>query len=171
MRNKKTIIGIAIFVAILVLGVGYAAISGVELSIAGTAEMKNVDLDVFFTETKSVDVGTTNATVVATPDVGGLTAEIEVTDLERVNDTVTATYTIKNNETDVAAEITQGTITVDKSEYFQVTTDIGSGKVIQPQQTTTVTVTVTVIKTPILDTNSSTSIEVLLEADPVEPTP
>lgn len=174
MRNRKTLIGFALIVAVLVLGVGYAAITGVHPTISGSAEMQDVDLKVSFTDSTSMNddgcVDCTNVVVDAVAVDGELTAELTITGLERVGDTVTATYELQNEETDVAANITQGTIVVSKSEYFEVTTDVGTGFVIEPGDTHEVTVTVTVIKTPIESANSTTTITVPLNADPVEPT-
>ena len=40
MKKKKTFMGMAIIIAILVLGVGYAAVEGVDLFVTGTANIK-----------------------------------------------------------------------------------------------------------------------------------
>ena len=175
MRNRKTLIGFALIVAVLVLGVGYAAITGVNPTISGSAAVDNVDLKVVFTNDTDSDTSgcpnCENVDVTATAVDGELTAEIEVVGLTRVGDVVTATYTLRNDETDVAATITESDIDVDKDDYFEVTTDVGAGFVIQPGATHEVIVTVEVIKTPILEANSTTTLSVQLAANPVEPTP
>jgi len=62
---------LAIFVAILVLGVGYAAVSNVNLVIEGDATAANYDLNVHFIDETSVDVTNANYLnkVAGTPDV------------------------------------------------------------------------------------------------------
>ena len=165
MRQRKTIIGLAILVAVLIRGVGYASITGISLTIGGDASVAEVDLDVKFTNV-TTSPGTTNATVDAeiTSDT---TATIDVTDLERVGDEVTATYTIKNNETDLSATLAVPEVVVSNTTYFEVTTDMTAARTLAAQATTTVTVTVRVKKTPVLSTDDTTTITVSIDAEPV----
>lgn len=61
MRKKKTFMGMAIVIAILILGVGYAAIEGVDLFVNGTANVSaNADFSVEFDTSHTVVLSTTD---------------------------------------------------------------------------------------------------------------
>lgn len=170
MKNKKSLLSLGLLALILVLGVGYAVVSSVDLTISGNVSA-NSDLKVSFT-------GATDASddrVTATSTADGLIATINVQNLAAVNDTVTATYTIQNKETDVKASVSKPKITVvsaedgsDLSEYFVVTTSVDTDAVeIEAGQTADVTVTVKLAKTPLTDATSTAKVTVVLTASPV----
>ena len=178
MKKKKSMIFLALLVAVFVLGVGYAAVSGVNLTLNGSAATETKDLDVAFNGTTSQNANGTGATVTPTVEIpsgahGTKQANLEVTGLKAVGDTVTATYTIENFETDLSADITTSSITVGKSEFFEVTTNIddstGTPTRVAAGATTNLVVTVRVKKLPILEADSTTSISVVLDAEPVQP--
>lgn len=163
MKKQKSILGVGLLVLVLVLGVGYAVVSSVDLTITGTAGVKTSDLKVSFEGTVATDP---TEKVTATATKGELTATINVKDLE-LNDTVTATYTIQNEETDVNASVIKASITNDKAEYFEVTTDMDdTAKTINAGATGTVKVTVKLIKTPIAEADSTANITIKLTASP-----
>ena len=81
---------------------------------------------------------------------------------------LTKLYTIKNNDTTLAATIAQKSVTVDPSGYFEVTTDLGTGKTLDAEGTLDVVVTVKLAKMPVSSDNSSANITVNLTATPVE---
>ena len=164
MKNQKSILGMGILILVLILGVGYAVVSSVNLDITGTAAVKGANLKVSFNgETTKSDENK----VTATSTDGTLSANISVKDLE-LNESVTATYTIKNEETDVNASIIKASIDNDKSDFFEVTTDVdATAKTITSEGTGTVTVTVKLIKTPISSDDSTANISVKLTATPV----
>lgn len=165
MKNKKSLLSFCLLALVLVLGVGYAVVSSVDLTIGGTAKVKGSDLKVAFNGTTSVS-DEDKVTASATADA--LTASIAVTDLT-LGDSVTATYTIQNKETDVNASIIKDSIVVDKTEYFKVTTDVDStAKTIEAGETATVTVTIELIKTPVDTSDSTANITVTLKATPVQ---
>ena len=172
MKKKNSIIVLAILVAVLVLGVGYAAVSTNNLNITGDAKTKDEKVDVVFTGTVTTDVtgAGAGAAVSATAEANSLVADIHVTGLAAVGDTVTATYTIKNRESTLSASIIQDSITNSKSEFFSVSTDMTTAKTVAHGATTTVTVTVQLIKVPIVSEDSTTNISVVLEASAVQPT-
>lgn len=166
MKNKKSLLSFGLLALVLVLGVGYAVVSSVNLDISGTAKVKGTDLKVSFNGTTTVSSADK---VTATATDGTLNATIAVKDLT-LNEAVTATYTIKNEETDVNASVVKASIENDKSAYFEVTTDVdSSAKTIDAAGTGTVTVTVKLIKTPVADTDSTATIKVNLTASPVQP--
>lgn len=174
-KNNRLVLGLVALV--LFLGVGYAVVSGVDLTISGTASTVTTDLDVFFTgDTETDTTGATRdgatenpATVTATATEEGLTATIAVTNLEKVGDTVTATYTIKNNEDSLSASILKSTITQTKNTYFKVTTSVDTNPLVLTHGATgNVTVTVELIKVPVESTDCTDNIEITLAATPVE---
>ena len=167
MKNKKSLLGLGLLALVLVLGVGYAVVSSQNLSISGTASVAASTLDVVFTEDiTTAGKGTTTAT-----KTSDLAATISVTGLTEVGDVATATYTIKNNEKDLAAEITKASITNNKEAFFKVTTTVDStATTIAKEGTATVTVTVELIKMPIEESDSTATISVNLLATPVQPT-
>lgn len=169
MRKRKMILGLGMLASVLVLGVGYAVVSNKTLNIGGTATVAASELNVSFNGTTSVsDVGKVTATAVA----DGLNANITVTNLSEVNQSVTATYTIQNKEKDLKASILKNEITVSKEEYFDVTTSVDSVPLVISNggaETGTVTVTIKLKKKPIDEPSSSTNITVSLTATPVQP--
>lgn len=61
MRKKKTFTGMIIFLAILVLGVGYATVSNVQLFVNGTANVKaNADFSVEFDTSHEIKFSSSN---------------------------------------------------------------------------------------------------------------
>ena len=167
MNKKRTILGGAILVAVLMLGIGYAAINSITLNITGSAKADPSDenfkvvFDRDVTPTTS-DAGTT-ATITddeaATMTVSGLTAK---------GDVATATYTIKNASPDLSANVEVTTNSISNTEYFKITSSLGKATLTN-NDTTTVTVTVELLKTPVTDSVTG-NIDVKLTATPAQPT-
>lgn len=169
MKNQKSLLWLSLVVFVLILGVGYAVVSSVGLDITGTATVADSTLKVAFNgETEVSD----ETKVTATSVDDSLSASITVTGLTKVGESVTATYTIKNEETDLEASYTLATdngIENSNPDYFTVTTDVDTGsKTIAAEGTNTVTVTVTLKALPVESTNSTANIKVNLTATPVE---
>jgi len=175
MKNRKGLIGLVIIVAVLVLGIGYAAVTAVNLQITGTAAAKSNELKVGFDGVVSTDLthatgATATGTNSGTLTTGVTSATITVSDLAKVGDYVVVTYEIKNYETDLDASVYVSNIAPASNEYFTVTTDMtGSdhAKSIAAGGTTTVAVTVTLTKMPIEQADESASITIDLTATPV----
>ncbi len=163
MKKKSNYLLVVLFALSFILGVGYAVVNSISLTITGTASAVTEDLDVYFTSSTSGS----NSKVTATASAGGLTASINVSDLT-LNETVTATYNVENNETDVAALLSQESLTNSNTEHFTVTATIdNSGYVCtKKSKTTKVTITVKMIKTPVAETDSSANITLKLKAEP-----
>lgn len=166
MRSKKSSIGIVILIAVLILGIGYAAISSKTLNITGNANAVPSDSNfvVKFTgtpeTTKTLETSTVTATI-----TNDLNATINVDGLTTTGDKATATYTILNDSPELSAALKVGTITNSNEEYFKVTADIAAPTTIEATATTTVTITVELIKTPI--DNQAATITVPVVAEPV----
>ena len=168
--KRRNFFALALVAMVLVLGVGYATVSQVILTISGDAAVKDTDLKVVFNGNTTTDLSgksSDDAAVEASSVDGGLTANIKVTGLTKVGETVSATYEIENRETDLNASVIEKTITNDKSEFFEVTTDMTTAKPIAAEGKTTVTVTVKLIKLPIISDDSTANITVELTATPV----
>ncbi len=166
MKHKKNAMTVAILALIFLLGVGYAVVSSVNLTITGSAGAQSEDIDVSFNGTTTVS----NASKVqASATAGTLGANIAVSDLT-LNETVTATYTVVNKETDVAATLANTSITNNKSTYFEVTTSINptTGTICPNNGTATVTVSVKMIKTPVASADSTANITLNYSATPVD---
>lgn len=164
MNRKKTLYGLGLLALILVLGVGYAAVSEVTLNIDGSATVASEALKVSFNGVTDTE---DDGKVVASSTDNSLNASIQVTNLT-LNEAVSATYTIKNQETDVDANVIKKQISNDKPEFFEVTTSVDdSAETITAGGTGTVTVTVRLIKTPIETSDSTANIQIDLTASPV----
>ena len=164
MRNKKSLLSICLFALVLILGVGYAVVNYVDVSISGTAGAKAEPIKASFTDkTKVSDASKVTATATANT----LSGTIKVTGLT-LNETVTATYTIQNKETDVDATVKQQSITNSNTEYFEVTTDATTAKTVSKGGSVEVTVSVKLKKTPVTEADSTATIGVTFRATPVD---
>lgn len=159
MKKRNLTFGIFMLCAVLVMGIGFAAVSGV-LNLSGTAKFSGKDATstaitsaVKFTKAEADGKFCTTASLGDT----GMNATMAVT-VNETRETVpagetytaTATFTIKYDTTDKtlphvqfddpASKIsTSGTV-----ENFQVTTDwAGQTKTLAPGDETTITVTIT----------------------------
>lgn len=165
MKNKRSLLSFGLIALILVLGVGYAAVNGVDLTINGTATAQTSDLKVSF---KKVDAESTGAAKIEnTVTDGDVEDTFTITDLA-LNETVTLTYTVQNKETDVAAVLSEKTaLTNSNKTYFNATYTIDDAN-IAAGGTTTVTVTVTLIKTPVKAEDNAATFNLVLAANPAQ---
>jgi len=168
MRNKKSLLSLGMLAIVLVLGVGYAVIQEVGLSITGTAAAPTEDIAVAFTDVQIADEYKDffNMEENATSIGDGLTAKIAAKDLV-LNQPVEITYVITNNETDVSAKVTPGEIGNTNTEYFSVTTNFTAEDTLAPGQPKNVVVTITLNKTPVVSENNSTTITIPFTATAV----
>lgn len=170
MKNKKSLLSFGLLALVLVLGVGYAVVSNVDLTIGGSASVEEADLKVSF---KSVEVDKTSANEnieVNNTVTDGAIADTFTISKMALNDEVVLTYTVQNKETDVAATLTEKdgiTISNDNEEYFSATSEIVDSNIPANGGTTTVKVTVKLIKTPVESSDSSASFDLTLNAAPV----
>lgn len=163
-RNTKAIVGLVLLVAVLLVAVGYAAITATQLTINGTANAttKQENFTVEFTGTPTVsDADKVEAKLVAQKP---LNAIMNVSKLTAKGDT--ATYTIANTSADLSA-VLSATTSNTNDEYFKITQNIAKATV-AAGDTTTITVTVELIKTPITQ-DEETTIGVAITAEPQQP--
>ena len=162
-KTNKIILTVAI-VAVLLLGIGYAAIQNITLNINGTAaaDPSQSNFKVMFSGTPTVS-DDTYVTAAITDDTN---ATINVEGLTKKGDVVTATYTVQNASTDLSADLGVST-TNSNTEYFTLSSEIAQTSLVAGEATT-LTVTVELTKTPITESVSVT-IGVQLEAMPIQP--
>ena len=163
MRNRKIFFSGGLLALVLVLGVGYAVVSSVSLTISGSASA-NSDIKVSFKEVKNES----SALVEASAIDGAITATLNVTDLSTVGQTEYVIYTIQNKESDVTAKVTlEGSVQPSDKTYFEVSTDIGNGATISPGGTLDVKISVKLNATPLTAIDSEADILVKLKAEAV----
>lgn len=159
-KKSKTIVGVVLVIAVLLIAVGYAMISSITLNINGTAsgDGNQENFKVLFT-----DVTKSSENVEAS--VSGLTGTMKVTGLTTLGDEETATFTIANQSTDINANVSAviDPNTAINTEYFDISFT-GGNETINAGSTSTITVTVRLVKTPIEDV--STSFNIKLTAEP-----
>ena len=168
-KHKKGLVIVLLLIAVLVLGVGYAAITSVTLDINGQAAATSDDenFDVNFVGTPSFDKmhANTDATIVAAiSDVHNAT--IQVTNLKKVGDYVTATYDIENvSPEEIIAELSAN-VSNSNSTYFDVSYEFEEDAIAKGEQTT-ITVKVELKKVVVGD-DQTADIEVAITATPQE---
>lgn len=164
MKTKNSIKLVIILSLVLFLGVGYAVVNSISLSVTGNIGAGSESIKVYFTGTPKVS---NSSKVTATSTAGTLTGNITVNNLA-LNETVTATYYVTNNEKDVGALITKDAITNSNPDYYEVTTSVKESTVLCPLNafTNEVTVSITLKKTPITTSDNSANISVKFNATP-----
>ena len=166
--NNKLVGGI-VLLAIILVSIGYAAITNVDLNINGTAkskaEQENFVVEMTGEPQTSGD-GTTTATIDANDKTQGT---MEVAGLNAKGQTAVATYTVKNKSEDLSADLTADA-TSSNEEYFEVQCILDK-TTLKAKEETTMTVKVKLLKTPIDETkeNLTTTIAVNIDAEPKQP--
>ena len=155
MKNKKSLLSLGLLALVLVLGVGYAVVSSVDLKFGGSATVKNAELKV---DIESVSDSTTGAASISHTLVEHAKEDtFTITDMV-LNEEYTITYTVKNHESDVAATLAEKVaLTNSNAEYFSASYTITNPSLAANAETTIV-VKVKLIKTPVDDTYNSTTI-------------
>ncbi|MBR3614723.1 MAG: leucine-rich repeat domain-containing protein [Clostridia bacterium] len=164
MKKTNKIILASAIVAVILLGIGYAAIQNITLNINGTAaaDPSQSNFKIMFSGTPTVS-DDTYVTAAITDDTN---ATINVEGLTKKGDVVTATYTVQNASTDLSADLGVST-TNSNTEFFTLSSEIDKTSLVAGEATT-LTVTVELTKTPITESVRAT-IGVQLEAIPVQP--
>ncbi len=172
-KMKKKYGVIAILIAIVVLGVGYAVISNVTLNVSGSQATVNADQSNFvvkFDEESTFGysgnpVGST-VTVERTNDT---TATFTVEGLTKEGDKVTITYPIVNASETLKASLGEPSITNDNSEFFSVTSvsPTAGTELAANGGSANLVLVVEVIKTPVVD-DETANITASVVASPVQ---
>lgn len=170
MKNKKTFIGVALLLAVLMLGIGYAVLSNITLNITGSATSvpSQENFEVRFTETATFDKSNANANIVVEPAVeGDLKAKVDVSNFVSKGEFITATFTVENvSAVDLSADLEVVRISEEDTNF--AVTVIPTATSIAKGESTTVTVRIESLVTPI-NSNITGSFEFQLVAKPVQP--
>ena len=176
MKNKKTFVGLFVILALLCLGIGYAAVSK-NLVISGTGTTNNETGDasddvlaknflVKFADSYTTNVTNGDGAKINVSIDSDTEATINAYELTALNKSVSATLTIVNDSEDLIATIDIPTIE-NASEYFKVETD-WTKTVLNPDGSKEVTVTITLIKSPIEHQDATFKITFVAEASETE---
>ena len=144
--KKKTIIWVTLLLVVVVLGIGYAAISTIGLNINATGQA-TPNSENFTVEVSGEPSAEGKGSITAEIDSGNkLMATMDVTGLTAKGDYATATYTIENKSADLSANLTVAEPTNDNTDYFKVTYKLAEDT-IAAGASTTIQVKVELIKT------------------------
>ncbi len=166
-KQKKGLVIVLLLIAVLVLGVGYAAITNVTLNITGqasaTSDDENFDVNFIGTPTFSKTGANADASVVAAiTDVHNAT--IQVSGLKQVGDYVTATYDIKNVSPEEITAALSASVTNSNETYFDVSYIFEDSSIAKNAETT-ITVRVE-LKKVVVGNDETANIDVAITATP-----
>ena len=152
MKNRRNVVVAFLVVAVMLLGIGYAALSDT-LDITGSADVNQsaaeeaFNEDIYFSAAVANESGNTASVNADNNDKASFTAAT----LKGKGDKVTFTFTIANDG-DLAATVTpklNASIGNTNSEYFSIVSDWdGAAKNLAAHSTITYTITVELLKTP-----------------------
>lgn len=167
MKNKKLFYGFIVLVALLCLGIGYAAVSK-NLTINGKVNADAAGADALQVEFTAHD--DTKCTTAIASD--GQSATITTESLKAVGDKAIAVITITNKSQDLRAKITEDTAVAftdaKYDKYFTLETTNPNGVILDAKTgTTTITVTITLKELPVTAI-SNAAFTVILKAEAVE---
>ena len=160
MKNRKFVVAAFLLVAVMLLGVGYAALTDV-LDITGSADVNQsaaeeaFNEDIYFTAAVANEAGNTASINADNHDKASFTANT----LKGQGDKATFTYTI-TNDGDVDAVVTPSISSNTNETYFKVYSDWnGQPRNLNAGDTVTYTVTIELIETPTETISGSCIIE------------
>lgn len=155
MKKNRTLLGVALVIALLVLGVGYAW-QTLSPTVNGTATISE-STDNFVVALENPTVNGTGNTFTS----NGLTGTLTVNSLKSVGDTVTATVEVVNrSDVGIKASVTDDTVTeVDTGNYFTVTTDWEATELTSNGGKKLMTITVKLDKAPISEVSGTFTIK------------
>ena len=159
MKNRRTVVVAFLLCAVMLLGVGYAALSDT-LDITGSVDVNQSAAEEAFNEDVYFSAAVAN-NIDGTDNAGGNTASVNadnndkasftIKSMKGAGDVATFTFTIKNDG-DVDANVTpsfNASLGNTNPEYFDIESDWqGATKLLKAGETLTYTVTVTMKKTP-----------------------
>ena len=152
MKQKRTYVTLLLVVALLALGIAYAALGGVDMSLTttatATAETREVDVTV-----SAITAGEKSGNnIEITPGLpGGQAGTVAVAGFSAKDQTAKVTFAITNNEADVAVTLDElnGASVVDNGWYKVDYTGITEGQTLAAGATVNVEMTITMTTTPV----------------------
>lgn len=168
MKKNKSLLSLGLLALVLVLGVGYAVVSSVDLTFGGSASVKDAELAVDIENVTDSTTGEATITHTWTTDSHSKTDTFAISNMV-LNEEYTITYTIKNHETDVTASLSEKVaLSNSNSEYFTASYSIeNESEPIAAGGEKNIVVKVKLIKTPVESADNSTTIEFEVEASAV----
>lgn len=121
MKNRKSIIAIFVLLAVVFLGIGFAATTE-KMNVEGTLNTTAGDFDVIFSGS-DVDnaAGKTTTGVTAEITENNNDLKIKVTGLKKVGDKITIHVIVKNTSKEFEAQLSQWTVAKPDNKYFKIT--------------------------------------------------
>ena len=176
MKNRRTVVVAFLLCAVMLLGVGYAALSDT-LDITGSVDVNQSAAEEAFNEDVYFSAAVAN-NIAGTDNPGGNTASVNADNNDKASFTIksmkgkgdkaTFTFTI-TNAGDVDATVTpklNATLGNTNSEYFSISSDWnGEAKTLAAHSEITYTVTVELLKTPTETISGSFLIELVAVAE------
>ena len=169
MKNRRNVVVAFLVVAVMLLGIGYAALTDV-LDITGSVDVNQsaaqneFDQDIYFSAAVANQEGNTASVNNDNNDKASFSAKT----LKLKGDKVTFTFTIKNDG-ELDALVTpklNATLGNTNPEYFNITSDWnGASKVLAAHSEITYTITVELIKIPTDAVTGSFLVELNAVAD------
>lgn len=160
MKNRKRVVVSFLLVAVMLMSVGYAALTDV-LDITGSADVNKsaaedaYNADIYFTAAVANQTGNTASVNADNNDKASFTANT----LKGAGDTATFTFTI-TNDGDLDATVTPSISSNTNETYFTISSDWNAQpKTLKAGETLTYTVTVELEETPIDTISGSFIIE------------
>jgi len=165
MKTPKTFLLLSVVVAVLILGIAYAAIQDVTLTVNGTATA-SPDQDNFTVKFANPSEITGDGSGSLTVDSDITKATLAVSGLKKVGDQVTATIDVVNTSTDLGANLVASVSAIAETltkgendtvastgEYFRVTATLDNPSITKVVEgngdQTTLNIIVELIKAPI----------------------
>ena len=176
MKQKRTFIAVLLVIAVLALGVAFAA-TNYNMTITGNAAATASDknFNVAFTNGQKTDANEANADDGQTITVSDIVAankaaSFKVTGMSTVGDSVEVTFTITNPESATLAAQLGALDVTDVEDKFTCSAVYAGETLLQPGDSTTVVVTVTLDETVTADINAADVISVEFNAEAKQPT-
>ena len=160
MKQKRTYVTLLLIVALLCLGIGYAAIAEQTLTINGsaTSATSNDNFKVKFASVEPTKSGSASAKVTEATVTNDTTASFTIAGLTTKDETATITYTIENaSPADIGADVAIN-LEYDNTDWFTATVDKSSLSLAQNGKET-VAITVTLKDTPATDAEAAAATE------------
>lgn len=171
MKKKRTLTVVAAVLAVLMLGVGYAAVTNDVLNISNASASASPSDDNFVVQFDQ-DTNVVLGTGVTAAYTGTTTATFSASGLTAKGDKTSATYAIENLSEDLSANLSAVVGTIEGTEgaksYFKVTATVAN-TTLEAKGTTTLLVEVELLKTPVNE-DVSITFPVTITASPVQPT-
>ena len=166
MKNRKRIVVAFLLVAVMLMSVGYAALTDV-LDITGSADVNKsaaedaYNEDIYFSAAVANEIGNTASVNQDNNDKASFTANT----LKGKDDTATFTFTIENDG-DLDATVTPSISSNTNDTYFAISSDWnGQPKTLVAGHSLTYTVTVKLLETPTDTISGSFIIELTAVAE------